>query len=184
MLWTPFFMDASLWFSSSLFEILNQQKFSQRAAWLIGPSWKDLQLPALSSSAGESPMIQTGRDPKFIKSIARIVESGRSLWVRGPCQRQNGGSWGSASVESALALPSIGRAILFYTSRQHHPRYEVAAPNATGLEGITVRYCFVWDDCGAAQQRMCIGRMERIRQQRQKVKTSTRQNDDHMKLSR
>lgn len=38
-----------------------------------------------------------------------------------------------------------------------------------GLEAITVNYCFVqnnWED----QQRMCIGSMERIRQQRQKSK--------------
>lgn len=162
------FMFVCLWFSSSLYEILNQQKFSQKPKWLIGPRWKSLQLPALSSSAGELCMIHTGHGPKFIENITRIVKVASHCGGLDPAK-----CWTEEAaaqlVLSQLDFAVINRAFPFYTSWQPHHSYQFADPNAMGLESITVNYCFVQNNRGA-QQRMCIGGMERIRQQRQKSK--------------
>lgn len=129
---------------------------------------KNLQLPALSSSAGELCMIHSGHGPKLIENIARIVKVASHCGGLDPAKR-----WTEEAVAqlvlSQLDFTVIRRAFPFYTSWQPHHSYQFADPNVMGLEAITVNYCFVHNN-REAQQRMCIGSMERIRQQRQKSK--------------
>lgn len=163
------FVFVGLWSSSSLYEILNrQEKFSEKPKWLIGPRWKNLQLPALNSSAGELCMIHTGHGPKLIENIARIVKVASHCGGLDPAK----GWTGEAMAQLVLSQPDfavISRVFPFYTSWQPHHSYQFADPNVMGLEAITVNCCFVRNN-REAQQQICIGSMERIRQQRQKSK--------------
>lgn len=87
-------------------------------------------------------------------------------------------SWSWVSLTAV-----ISRATLFYTSWQPHHRHQVANPNANRNRSNHCKLLLCPGQRGA-QQRMCTGNMERIRQQRQKVKASTKWNFDHIKLLR